>query len=96
MLENTIEQDDLINRQEAIDKLNERQRELVYCFGFENDIVKVMDIAKSIVIAMPPAQPEITLEQAIKRLHELEWLQKHDRELIEFTQAERRNTKRKK
>ena len=50
---------DLISRQAAIDKINERQRELIYCFGFENDMVKIMDIAKSIIIASPSAQPEI-------------------------------------
>lgn len=47
---------DLISRQAAIDKINERQRKLIYCFGFENDAVKIMDIAKSIIIAIPPAQ----------------------------------------
>ena len=50
---------DLISRQAAIDKINERQRKLIYCLGFENDLVKIMDIAKSIVTAMPSAQPEI-------------------------------------
>lgn len=50
---------DLISRQAAIDKINERQRKLIYCFGFENDAVKIMDIAKSIIIATPSAQPEI-------------------------------------
>lgn len=49
---------DLISRQAAIDELNKRQRMLIYCFGFENDMVKIMDIAKSIVIAIPSAQPE--------------------------------------
>lgn len=49
---------DMISRQATIDKINERQRELIYCFGFENDAVKIMDIAKSIVTAIPPAQPE--------------------------------------
>ena len=51
--------DDLISRQAAIDKINERQRELIYCFGFENDMVKIMDIVKSIITAMPSLQPEI-------------------------------------
>ena len=51
--------DNLINRQATLDKINERQRKLIYCFGFENDMVKIMDIAKSIVTAMPSAQPEI-------------------------------------
>lgn len=50
---------DLIERQAAIDKINERQRKLIYCFGFENDVVKIMNIAKSIIIAIPSAQPEI-------------------------------------
>lgn len=49
---------DLISRQAAIDKINERQRKLIYCFGFENDVVKIMNIAKSIIIAIPSAQPE--------------------------------------
>lgn len=49
---------DLISRQAAIDELNERQRELIYCFGVENDMVKIMDVAKSVVIAMPSAQPQ--------------------------------------
>lgn len=49
---------DLISRQAAIDKLNERQRKLIYCFGFENDAVKIMDIAKSIIIATPSTEPE--------------------------------------
>ena len=49
---------DLIGRQATIDEINERQRKLIYSFGFENDMVKIMDIAKSIVIAMPSAQPE--------------------------------------
>ena len=47
--------DDLISRQAAIDKINERQRKLIYCFGLENDMVKIMDIARSIIIAMPSA-----------------------------------------
>lgn len=46
---------DYIDRQATIDKINERQRKLIYCFGFESDAVKIMDIAKSIVIAIPPA-----------------------------------------
>ena len=50
---------DYIDRQATIDKINERKRKLIYCFGFENDAVKIMDIAKSIVIAIPSAQPEI-------------------------------------
>lgn len=50
---------DLISRQQAIDKINERQRKLIYCFGFENDAVKIMDIAKSIITTIPPAQPDI-------------------------------------
>ena len=49
---------DLISRQAAIDKINERQRKLIYCFGFENDMVKIMNVAKSIIIAIPSAQPE--------------------------------------
>ena len=49
---------DLISRQKAIDKINERQRKLIYCFGFENDAVKIMDIAKSIVMAIPSARPK--------------------------------------
>ena len=48
-----------ISRQAVIDKINERQRKLIYCFGFENDMVKTMDIAKSIVLAIPPAQSDI-------------------------------------
>lgn len=48
---------DLISRQTVINEINERQRKLIYCFGFENDMVKIMDIAKSIVIAIPSAQP---------------------------------------
>lgn len=47
---------DCISRQAAIDKLSERQRTMIYCFGFENDMIKIMDIAKSIIIAMPSAQ----------------------------------------
>ena len=47
-----------IERQAVVDKIEERQRKLIYCFGFENDIVKTMDIAKSIVIAIPSAQPK--------------------------------------
>ena len=50
---------DLIDRQAAIDKINERQRKLIYCFGFDNDMVKIMNIAKSIISAIPPAQHEI-------------------------------------
>ena len=50
---------DLISRQAAIDEINERQRKLIYCFGFENDVVKIMDIAKSIITALPSVQPEI-------------------------------------
>lgn len=50
--------DDFISRQAAIDKLNERQKKLIYCFGFENDMVKIMNIAKSIINAMPSAQPD--------------------------------------
>lgn len=63
--------DDLISRQAAIDKINERQRKLIYCFGFENDMVKIMDIAKSIIIAMPSAQPEyeeLTPEEAASEI----------------------------
>ena len=47
---------DYIDRQAVIDKINERQRKLIYCFGFENDMVKIMDIARSIIIAMPSAE----------------------------------------
>ena len=50
---------DLISRQMVIDKINERQRKLIYCFGFENDAVKIMDIAKSIITAIPSVQSEI-------------------------------------
>ena len=49
---------DLIDRQAVIDKIKEQQRKLIYCFGFENDMVKIMDIAKSLVISIPSAQPE--------------------------------------
>jgi len=58
---------DLIDRQAAIDKINERQRKLIYCFGFENDMVKIMDIAKSIVIALPSAQPDVEKMQDIEQ-----------------------------
>ena len=47
---------DLISRQAVINKINERQRKLIYCFGFENDMAKIMNIAKSIVTAIPSAQ----------------------------------------
>lgn len=50
---------DLINRKAAIDEINERQRKLIYCFGFENDMVKIMNIAKSIITSIPSAQPEV-------------------------------------
>ena len=50
--------DDLISRQAAIDKINERQRKLIYCFGIENDLVKIMDIAEYIITTIPSAQPE--------------------------------------
>ena len=50
---------DLISKRAAIDKINERQRKLIYCFGFENDMVKIMNISKSIISAIPPVQPEI-------------------------------------
>lgn len=53
--------DEYISRQAVLNKINERQRKLIYCFGFENDAVKIMDIAKSIVIAMPSAQPKIIM-----------------------------------
>lgn len=58
VIESTQSTKDCISRQVAIDKINERQRKLIYCFGFENDAVKIMDIAKSIIIAMPSAQSE--------------------------------------
>ena len=32
---------DLISREAAINKINERQRKLIYCFGFENDAVEM-------------------------------------------------------
>lgn len=48
--------DDLISRRAVIDELNKRQRMLIYCFGFENDMVKIIDIAKKNVIAMPSTQ----------------------------------------
>lgn len=54
-----LSMNNLISRQAAIDKINERQRKLIYRFGFENDAVKIMDIAKIIVISTPPAQPDI-------------------------------------
>lgn len=60
--------DDMISRQAAINKLNERQRKLIYCFGFENDMVKIMDIAKSIINAMPSAQPEQRWTPVTERL----------------------------
>ncbi|MDV3427395.1 MAG: hypothetical protein LIR50_10065 [Bacillota bacterium] len=46
---------DYISREDTINKINERQEKLIYCFGSENDMVKTMDIAKSIIIAEPPA-----------------------------------------
>ena len=49
---------DLISRKSVIDEIDERQRTLIYCFGFENDLVKIMDIAKSIVTATPSVQSE--------------------------------------
>ena len=49
----------MISRKAAIDEINERQRKLIYCFGFDNDMVKMMDIAKSIITAIPSVQPEI-------------------------------------
>ena len=58
--------DDLISRQAVINKTNERQRKLIYCFGFENDMVKIMNIAKSIVTAIPSAQP-IDVQEAYYR-----------------------------
>lgn len=42
------------------------------------------------VIALPSAQPEITLEQAIDRLHELGWMQEHDRILTESAQERKK------
>ena len=56
---------DLISRQAVINEINERQRKLIYCLGFENDMVKIMDIAKSIITATPPVQqePEHTMEE---------------------------------
>ena len=50
---------DLIRRDAVIDKINERQRKLIYCFGFENDMVKIMDIARNIVLAVPSAQTDL-------------------------------------
>lgn len=65
---------DLISRQAAIDKINERQRKLIYCFGFENDAVKIMDIAKSIIIAIPSEQPEQKLGKWIDDGDSLTWV----------------------
>ena len=53
-----IMKDDTISRQAAINELNERQRKLIYCFGFENDLVKIMDIAKSIILTLPSTHSE--------------------------------------
>ena len=53
-----IIKDDTISRRAAINELNERQRKLIYCFGFENDLVKIMDITKSIILTLPSTQPE--------------------------------------
>ena len=47
---------DLISRKATIDKINERQRNLIYRFGFESTDLKMMNIAKSIVTAMPSVQ----------------------------------------
>ena len=58
---------DAISRQAAIDKINERQRKLIYCFGFENDMVKIMDIAKSIITIMPSVQPDVIRCKDCKR-----------------------------
>ena len=64
---------DYIDRQATIDKINERQRKLIYCFGFENDAVKIMDIAKSIVVAIPSAQSEIEPADVTEITHG-EWM----------------------
>lgn len=57
--------DEYISRQAVLNKINERQRKLIYCFGFENDAVKIMDIAKSIVTAIPAADVVPTEPQEI-------------------------------
>lgn len=72
---------DLINRQTVINEINERQRKLIYCFGFENDMVKIMDIAKSIVIAIPSAQPEQKTGYW-KHINEEEERAKHNGQLL--------------
>ena len=74
---------DLISRQEAIDKINEQQRKLIYCFGFENDMVKIMNIAKSIITAMPSTQPSDDYnrgwEDGQNALREEQWENGRDR-----------------
>ena len=69
--------DEYIRREDAIDKINERQRKLIYCFGFENDAVKIMDIAKSIVIAIPSAQPELKSADVAPVIHS-RWIKTAD------------------
>ena len=64
---------DLISRKKTIDKINERQRKLIYCFGFENDAVKIMDIAKSIVITMPSAQFDRDIPKKPKEIIDSTW-----------------------
>ena len=72
---------DLISRQTVINEINERQRKLIYCFGFENDMVNIMDIAKSIVIAIPSAQPE-RKKGYWKHINEEEERAKHNGQLL--------------
>ena len=66
--------DDLISRQDAIDAMEQSKEQF---FDRKVIIGKMQDIVRN----LPSAQPEITLESAIDYLHNIGWLQEHDKAL---------------
>ena len=72
---------DLIDRQAAIDAVYK-------CTDiFINNLPVMVDKADAYkaLAALPPAQPEITDEQAIEHLQSTGWMQSHDRILTQST-----------
>lgn len=59
---------DLISRRAALDAVEK---------------AATKECARWVIKELPPAQPEITLESAVDYLHDIGWMQEHDRIMAE-------------
>lgn len=80
--------DNLISRQAAINEFYHIKHILQMMDDSQNadKTMQGLLLAQDAVKKLPPAQTEITLEQAVDRLYELGWIQEHDRVLTESAQ----------